>query len=98
MDEKKPIDQHQTGDQAPSWFEKPKNINLIIWGLSISCAITLIAQLVLPMYDEHHPPHFSLEKFFGFHAAFGFIAFISVVFLGRFLRLIVKREEDYYDA
>ena len=50
------------------------------------------------MFDEHHPPHFDVETVFGFQAIFGFVAFVVIVYLGRFLRLIVKREEDYYDA
>ena len=29
---------------------------------------------------------------------FGFVAFVVVVFLGRFLRVFVKREEGYYDS
>ena len=71
----------------------PQNINLLIWVLIIVCALLVLADLVYP--NPH--PHFGVEKFFGFQAWFGFAAFVGVVFLGRFLRLIVKREEDYYD-
>jgi hypothetical protein len=48
-------------------------------------------------YDEHHPAHFAEEAWFGFQAWFGFVVFVVVVFLGRGLRLIVERKEDYYD-
>ena len=82
---------HDPADQ--SWFERPKNIKLLIWVLIVVCALLVLADLVYP--NPH--PHFGVEKFFGFQAWFGFAAFVGVVFLGRFLRLIVKREEDYYD-
>ena len=91
---------HSPGDQ--SWFEK--NVNLIMIGLVIACVLTLVAQVVaplvgFPLYDDHHHPHFpGVEDFFGFQAAFGFVSFVVVVFLGRFLRLIIKRGEDYYDS
>lgn len=87
-----------------SWPER--NVNTIIVGLVVACAATLIAQAVCQfelfgfhaLFDEKHPAHFELETVFGFQAMFGFAAFVCVVFLGRALRLIVKREEGYYDS
>ena len=89
----------QSGSNAAdsSWFER--NVNTIIVGLVIACAATLLAHPIIGLgYDEHHPAHFPQETWFGFEAAFGFVAFVAVVFLGRALRLIVKRPEDYYDV
>lgn len=80
-------------NNEPSWFEKPKNINLLIGALVLTCIGLVLADL---MYHNDHP-HFPIEKTFGFQAWFGFAAFVIVVFLGRGLRLIVKRGEDYYD-
>ena len=88
-------DDSHAGEQ--SWLER--NVNLAIWALVIACIGTLIGQLVLsPMFDEHHPAHFEIETVFGFSGVFGFVAFVAVVYLGRFLRLFVKRDEDYYDS
>jgi hypothetical protein len=89
-----PNDETPAGEK--SWFER--NVNLCIAGLVVACVATLVAQAVYsPLFDEHHPAHFEQEKIFGYSAMFGFAAFVGVVFLGRFLRLIVKRPEDYYD-
>ena len=88
-------DASHAGEQ--SWPER--NVNLIIWGLVIACIGTLVAQLVFrPLFDEDHPAHFEIETVFGFEGVFGFVAFVVIVFLGRFLRLFVKRDEDYYDS
>jgi|GEM_PF-932697 hypothetical protein len=45
-----------------------------------------------------HPAEFAVEEVFGFEAMFGFAAFVAVVFLGTGLRLIIMRDEDYYDS
>lgn len=87
-----------------SWFER--NVNLIILGLFVACAATLVAQAICdfqlfgfhPLFSEEHPAHFKLESVFGLMAMFGFAAFVVVVFLGKFLRIFVKRNEDYYDS
>jgi hypothetical protein len=82
---------HETPTDA-SWFERPRNINLMIATLVIVCAGLVLAEL---FYHPHG--HFPLEETIGFHAWFGFVAFVVIVFLGRALRQIVGREEDYYD-
>jgi hypothetical protein len=82
---------HETPTDA-SWFQRPRNINLMISVLAVVCAGTVLAQLV---YHPHG--HFPLEETFGFHAWFGFVTFVVIVYLGRGLRLIVGRKEDYYD-
>ncbi|MEL7498447.1 MAG: hypothetical protein AAFN77_12620 [Planctomycetota bacterium] len=84
-------------DSEPSWFER--NVNSIIFALVIACVLTVATQRVFGLgYDEQHPAHFPQEEWLGFQAIFGFVVFIVIVFLGRALRLIVERPEDYYDA
>ena len=88
---------HESHAGDKSWLER--NVNMVIAALVIACVATLAAQFVFtPMFDDHHPAHFKQENIFGFSAVFGFVAFVAVVFLGRFLRLIVMRKEDYYDS
>ena len=85
--------QEPNSETQPSWFERPQNINLLIGGLVVICAGLVIADF---FYENHHP-HFEIEKTIGFQAWFGFVVFVAVVFLGRLLRIVVKRPEDYYD-
>lgn len=78
----------------PSWFERPANVRKLITGLGVGCVAVVLADL---FYTNPHP-HFGVESVFGFQAWFGFITFVVIVFLGRFLRLFVSRPEDYYDG
>ena len=80
-------------DNSPGWFEKPGNVWLLIGALVVVCTLLGVADL---FYENDHA-HFELEKSFGFQAWFGFVVFVVVVFLGALLRLIIKRDEDYYD-
>ncbi|TWU48124.1 heme biosynthesis HemY N-terminal domain-containing protein [Rubripirellula reticaptiva] len=84
---------HHKTDSEPSWFERPANINRMIGALVVVCAGLVAADW---FYENPHP-HFDLETSFGFQAWFGFVAFIVVVFLGRLLRLLVSKPEDYYE-
>lgn len=65
----------------------------MILGLFALGAVLVLADL---FYENPHP-HFPVETSFGFQAWFGFVAFIVVVFLGRLLRVFVRRPEDFYD-
>jgi hypothetical protein len=76
-----------------SWFDHPTNVRKIVIGLIVICCIALLSDF---LYTNDHP-HFSLETVFGFQAWVGFLAFVVIVFLGRLLRIIVRREENYYD-
>jgi len=76
-----------------SWFERRENVRKIIIALVVVCVVLVLAEF---FYTNHHP-HFGIESSFAFQAWFGFVTFVVIVFLGRFLRLIVSRPEDYYD-
>lgn len=82
-----------THDMVPSWFERPGGVRLMIVGLVAACAVVTVADF---FYENPHP-HFAIETTFGFQAWFGFVAFAVIVFLGRAVRPIVSREEDYYE-
>lgn len=77
----------------PSWFERPKNINLMIGGLVLACTALVLADL---FYVNPHP-HFEWESSFGFQAWFGFVSFVVIVLLGRLIRPLLSKPEDYYE-
>ena len=87
---------HAPSDEG--WFDKPKNVKLLLYGLYAACALSV---LVTPFIHFH--PYFDFEKDMGaggfqvFFAVYGFVAFAFIVLAGQHLRKILMRSEDYYD-
>lgn len=73
------------------WLDSPDNVGKLVWALAAACAIFLLADL---FYEKHG--HFAFEQWFGFAAFFGFLAYTLIVTLGKGLRLLVRRDENYY--
>lgn len=85
----------QHSGASPSFFERPENVRRLIWGLVATCVLLVLADF---FYTNPHPHFEPLETSLGFQAWFGFLAFAVVVFLGKMLRLVIMRDEDYYEA
>lgn len=73
-------------------LDNPRNITRIVYGLYALCVALLIADL---LYVKH--VHFTFERVFGFFAAFGFVAYVSIVMSAKLLRRLLSRPEDYYE-
>jgi len=58
--------------------------------------ISLVILLIVDFFVPKHV-HFSWETAPCFYAVYGFIACVSLIFVAKLLRLLVKRREDYYD-
>lgn len=58
--------------------------------------ISLFILLALDLFIPKHG-HFAWENAPSFYAVYGFIACVSLIFVAKILRLLVKRKEDYYD-
>ena len=58
--------------------------------------ISLVALLIIDFFVHKHT-HFSWENAPCFYAVYGFIACVSLIFVAKLLRLLVKREEGYYE-
>ncbi len=58
----------------------------------------VLAALLLAEGWAHRHVIFPWEEWYGFYAAFGFVAYVVLVFVAQYvLRPIVMRDEDYYD-
>jgi hypothetical protein len=90
-------------EDRKTWLDEPRNVNRVFYGLVLVCVLLLAVDLLSfvgaedghPLYDKH--PHFTWEGWFGFYGLFGFVAFVAAVFAGKFLRLLLKRDEDFYE-
>lgn len=81
------------GAEVQGWFYRKENIRRMMFALLAACVGVVMMDF---LYENKHP-HFELEKLFGFQAWLGFIAFALIVLLGRLLRIVVGRPENYYD-
>lgn len=80
-------------DQSqPGWFDRPANVNKIVYGLGAVSAFFALLDLVL-----HRESMFAFEAWPGFYALFGFVACVALVIAAKGLRKLLMRHEDYYD-
>ena len=79
-------------DEKKYWLDNPANVKKLIIGVVIICAGLLVSEF---FYQKH--AHFAVEKWFGFYGFYGFIVFSVIVLIGKELRKILMRKEDYYD-
>jgi len=75
------------------WLDERRNVDRVFHLLVGVCAALVAADL---LYAKHG--HFAFEDFVGFHAGFGFVAYVSLILTAKGLRRLTKRREDYYDA
>ena len=73
-------------------FDKPENVRRLRIGFFFSLGLVLLAEAFVDMHGEFH-----VEHFFGFYAVYGFISYVSLIFVAKFLRKLIMRKEDYYD-
>jgi uncharacterized membrane protein len=82
--------------EAPRWLDQPQNIERLWHGVIVTCALLVAADLVYDIVYHKHA-HFEFERLPGFHAFFGFVAFVFAVIAGKRIREVLMRGEDYYD-
>jgi len=74
------------------WLVRPATIKKLWWIFAVVLALTVLAQLVFPIKG-----YFAVDGWFGFGAAYGFLACLVMVLLAKGLGVILKRDQDYYD-
>lgn len=75
------------------WLDKPRNVQRVWRGFLVILAITVAAELFVPLH-----PHFDIESLFAFHAAHGFLACVVMIVVAKALGLLLKRPDTYYKA
>jgi hypothetical protein len=73
------------------WFDHPSSRKLLWWVLWIICGLTLVAELFL-----HRHAYFSIDGWFGFYTALGFVGCALMILTAKGLGLLLKRKENYY--
>ena len=78
-------------DEKVYFFDKPRNVGLVLKVLYALCAALLALDFV-----AHRHVYLVWEKLPGFYALYGFIACVALVLVARGIRRLLKRREDYY--
>ena len=76
----------------PRWLDKPGSVDLLIKILIAACVVSVMADF---FYDKHGEFHF--QEFTGFDALYGFIAYVGLIHVAKGVRVLLMRNEDYYD-
>lgn len=79
-------------DKRKYWLDEPRNVTKVVWTLVGVCALLFVTDA---LYDKH--PHFAAEGWFGFYGGFGFVMCVGLVLGAKWMRKVIKRDEDYYD-
>ena len=74
------------------WLDDKRNVTKIYIGVWIACALLLVAEIFVHLHG-----HFEVENLFGFYGFFGFVGCVGLVLGAKVMRVVLMREEDYYD-
>lgn len=79
-------------NEKTHFFDKPRNVQLVLRIFYVCCAILLLADLVL-----HRHVQTALEGIPMFYPVYGFVACVVLVLIAKQMRKVLMRDEDYYD-
>lgn len=65
--------------------------------LTVLIATLCFVLLILDLFFPRHA-HFDFERSFGFYSLMGFASYVLIVQSAKWLRKVVRRDADYYDA
>lgn len=77
----------------PEKHDIPTTISATVFGwLAAVCTALVVIE-----WFVHRHATYPWEGWPGFYAIFGFVAFAGIVLLGKQLRRVIRRDDDYYD-
>jgi hypothetical protein len=79
-------------DDRRYWLDEKRNVDKVVYALYAVCALLVVADF---FYEKH--VHLGFERWIGFYGWYGFVACVLLVLAAKGLRVLLKRDEDYYD-
>ncbi|XVV00228.1 hypothetical protein ACQPW3_22545 [Actinosynnema sp. CA-248983] len=74
------------------WLDEPRNVTRLVRWLTVVCVLAFAAD-----FFYRKTPHFAVEGWFGFYAGYGFLGSVGLVLTAKWLRRVLRRDEDYYE-
>ena len=84
--------------QAPRFLESRRGVRTVLWALHAAALAAVLVELLVPLDPAHGAERTQVLEFLASFAAYGFIACVALVLLGRVLRWVVMRREDYWSG
>jgi len=75
-----------------SFFDNQKNVSIFLKILYLSVFVLIVADFFIHEHD-----HVKLENFTALYTFYGFITFAILIFAAKLFRILIKRDENYYD-
>lgn len=75
-----------------NFFDKPKNVDNFLKVFYFSLFVLLGADFFIHKHD-----HIAIGNAYEFYAFYGFVSCVMLIFIAKVLRIIIKRDEKYYD-
>jgi hypothetical protein len=75
------------------WLDHPRNVQKLWRGFLVILALTVIIGLAIDLH-----PHFEIEGWPGFYAAYGFVTCLLMIVVAKGLGLLLKRPDNHYDG
>ncbi|WP_395341564.1 hypothetical protein PN836_019555 [Ningiella sp. W23] len=79
-------------DEKPSFFDKPNNVKRILYVFYAVCVLLVALDFVV-----HRHIYLYFEEIPAFYAIYGFVACVVLVVLAKLMRILLMREENYYE-
>ncbi len=79
-------------DKKNYLFDNPRNVKPVIYALYFCCGVLLLLDFIIHRHISH-----SWERLLGFYSLYGFIGCVSIVIGSKWLRTVIRRDEDYYE-
>lgn len=73
-------------------FDNPKNVKRLLYAVYASCLLLVLLEFVINRHVYH-----SWEDVFAFYPIYGFVGCVVLVFVAKWMRTFLMRDEDYYD-
>ena len=89
---------HNYDPKGTWWVARPENTDKVFWILVSTCVFLVVFDLFYHNFVHSKHGYFIFEQAIGFHAIYGFVAFLFVVTVGVQLRKFLQRPEDYYNV
>lgn len=91
-------DTHCERSRRPPFWVSAAGARIAVIALHVAAFAAVLAEYLYPFSDDAHGvERISALDFPASYALYGFVACVILVLLGRVLRSVVMRGEDYYD-